>query len=84
MTGNHAIEVFTAGCALCDDALETVKRIAPTATITVHDMGQGAALKRAEELGVRSVPAVAIDGALAACCSGRGVDEAVLATALAQ
>jgi len=36
---------------------------------------------RAADLGLRSVPAVAINGTLADCCTGRGVDENVLRTA---
>jgi len=37
--------------------------------------------KRAKTLGVRSVPAVAIDGKLAECCTGRGINVQVLRTA---
>jgi len=37
--------------------------------------------KRAKALGVRSVPAVAIDGKLAECCTGRGVDMRILRAA---
>jgi hypothetical protein len=33
---------------------------------------------KAKTYGVRSVPAVAVNGKLADCCSGRGVDEATL------
>jgi len=36
---------------------------------------------RAKELGVRSVPAIVIDGKLASCCAGRGVDIGVLKNA---
>jgi predicted DsbA family dithiol-disulfide isomerase len=36
---------------------------------------------RAKELGVRNVPAVVIDGQLASCCAGRGVDIDVLKNA---
>jgi len=36
---------------------------------------------RARNLGVRCVPAVAIDGVLAECCGGRGPDEAALRAA---
>ena len=36
---------------------------------------------RAKSLGIRSVPAVVIDGKLADCCAGRGPDEAVLRAA---
>jgi len=33
---------------------------------------------RAKSLGVQSVPTIAIDGKLAECCVGRGLDEAAL------
>ncbi|MCI0621793.1 MAG: thioredoxin family protein, partial [Acidobacteria bacterium] len=35
----------------------------------------------AKGLGIRSVPAVVIDGKLADCCTGRGPDEAALRSA---
>jgi glutaredoxin len=38
--------------------------------------------ERAAQHGVRSVPAVVIDGKLAGCCANRGVDENVLREAL--
>jgi glutaredoxin 3 len=37
--------------------------------------------KRAKALGARSVPAVAIDGKLAECCTSRGINEQVLRAA---
>jgi hypothetical protein len=37
--------------------------------------------ERAKGLGIRSVPAVVIEGKLAGCCAGRGVDVAVLRAA---
>jgi hypothetical protein len=37
--------------------------------------------RQAKNLGVRSIPAVAIDGVLAECCIGRGPDEATLRAA---
>jgi glutaredoxin 3 len=37
--------------------------------------------KRANSLGIRSVPSVVIDGKLADCCAGRRVDEYVLRAA---
>ncbi len=33
---------------------------------------------KAKEYGVQSVPAIAVDGKLADCCTSRGVDEAML------
>jgi hypothetical protein len=37
--------------------------------------------KRAKTLGIRTVPAVVIEGMLSSCCTGRGVDLDVLRAA---
>jgi glutaredoxin 3 len=47
----------------------------------VLDMRETSVARRAKDLGIRSVPAVAIDGQLARCCAGRGPDESVLRAA---
>lgn len=73
------VEVFSAGCAACDEAISLVNSIAcPSCEVTVLDMRDMDVVRQAKALGVRSVPAVAIDGKLAACCAGRGIDEASL------
>lgn len=69
------IEIFSAGCPACERVIEQIKDAAcPSCDIRVLDMNADAVHRRAEQLGIRSVPAVAIDGELADCCSGRGVD----------
>ncbi|MDA1049457.1 MAG: thioredoxin family protein [Planctomycetota bacterium] len=79
MTTKRTIEVFSAGCPACDDAISTVKDIAcPSCDVTVLDMHDPSVASRAKSLGIRSVPAVVIDGKLADCCTGRGPDEATL------
>jgi glutaredoxin 3 len=76
------IEVFSAGCPACDDVIELINKVAcPSCEITVLAMSDAKVAARAKSLGVRSVPAVAIDGALAGCCAGRGPDETVLRAA---
>lgn len=76
------VEVFSAGCAVCDELVERVNDIAcPSCEVVVLDMQQPDVVERARSLGVSSVPAVAIDDALAVCCTGRGPDEAVLRAA---
>lgn len=73
MTTKRQIEIFSAGCPVCDDVIAQVKEAAcPSCEVTVFDMNDTGIAKRAESLGVQSVPAVAIDGKLADCCSGRG------------
>ena len=82
MTDIRAIEVFSAGCAVCNEAVARVKALAcSSCAITVLDMKDPAVAQRAKDLGVRSVPAVAIDGVLADCCAGRGPDDAALKAA---
>jgi glutaredoxin 3 len=73
------IEVFSAGCALCHEVIDVVRREAGSSSeIIVRDMLDARVLGRAEKFGIRSVPAVVIDGKLASCCTGRGVDLGVL------
>jgi hypothetical protein len=60
-----------------------VRRIAGSSCeVNVLDMKDPAVAERAKQLGVRSVPAIAVDGKLAGCCAGRGPDEASLRAAL--
>lgn len=67
------VEIFTAGCVCCDETVEMVRGIAcPSCDVQVLEMKDDGVERRARELGVRSVPAVAIDGELAGCCAGRG------------
>lgn len=82
MNDKRAIEVFSAGCSVCEETIAMVKRVAcQSCEVTVLDMQDPEVARRARSLGIRSVPAVVIDGRLAECCTGRGVDEATLRAA---
>jgi hypothetical protein len=80
MTHNkRKIEVFSAGCAACEETISLVKKLAcESCDVTVHDMRQKNVVTRAKELGIKRVPAVVINGKLAECCSTRGPQEQVL------
>jgi glutaredoxin len=79
----HKIEIFSAGCQTCKDAIAAVHKLAGSEhEVVVHDMHQHEIASRAAHHGVKSLPAVVIDGKLAGCCSGRGVDEHVVREAL--
>ena len=79
MAPKRKIEVFSAGCPACTDAIKLVRLVAcPSCEVEVLDMHRSEVAAKAKEYGVRSVPAVAIDGKLAGCCERRGVDEATL------
>jgi glutaredoxin len=79
----HKIEIFSAGCHACKEAIEAVKKLAGAEhEVHIHDMHKNEVASRATQHGIRSLPAVVIDGKLAGCCASRGVDEHVLREAL--
>lgn len=83
MAKTKKIEVFSAGCSLCEGAVEAVKRLAGSShEVVVYDMHQLEAASKAKQYGVSTVPSIVIDGKLARCCEGRGLDENVLRSAL--
>jgi glutaredoxin len=78
----RTIEIFSAGCPVCDETVELVrKNSCPSCEVAVLDMKEPAVAAKARTLGIRSVPAVVIDGKPAGCCEGRGPDLEVLKTA---
>ena len=82
MAVTRKIEVFSAGCAVCEDTIALINRIAcPSCEVEILDMHQSEVAKKAKRYGIRSVTAVVVDGKLADCCAGRGPDEASLRAA---
>ena len=76
------VEVFSAGCSVCEETISLVNKLAcPSCDISVLDMKDSQVAQRAKDLGIKSVPAVVVDGKLADCCAGRGPDEASLKAA---
>ena len=79
MESKRKVEVFSAGSALCEEVIDVLRREAGSSSeVIVRNMLDARSLARAEKLGIRSVPAVVIDGKLASCCTQRGVDLKVL------
>lgn len=82
MNTKRKIEIFSAGCSACEETVHLVNQAAcPSCEVSVLDMRDPNVASRAKSLGIRSVPAVVIDGKLADCCAGRGPDEATLRAA---
>jgi glutaredoxin 3 len=82
MNATRQIEIFSAGCPICEQTIELINRVAcPSCNVTILDMRDPQVASRAKSLDVRSVPAVVIDGTLADCCAGRGPDEQTLRAA---
>ncbi|MCR4290020.1 MAG: thioredoxin family protein [Candidatus Scalindua sp.] len=75
MNAKRKIEIFSAGCPVCQDTIALVKEIAcPSCEIIVLDMNEKDVAQRAKTLGIHSVPAVVVDGELAGCCAVSGPD----------
>ena len=82
MSTQRLIEIFSAGCPACEETIALVNRIAcPSCEIRILDMHDAAVAQQAHRHGVRSVPAVVVDGRLASCCAGRGPEEQALRAA---
>ena len=82
MSANRHIEIFSAGCAVCEATLAMIQRTAcPSCEISILDMRDPDVARRARALDISAVPAVVIDGQLADCCSGRGPEEKALRSA---
>lgn len=75
------VEVFTAGCPVCEPVVQLVQEMAcPDCEVTIHEFRQSGA-EKASEYGIRTVPAVVVDGNLASCCQNRGPNREDLAAA---
>ena len=82
MNKKRKIEIFSAGCPACDEAIETVNRIScPSCEVEILDMHQPETAAKAAEVGISRVPAIVIDGTLADCCASSPIEEQVLRAA---
>lgn len=86
MADRRKVEVFSAGCGVCEETVSLVKRIAcDSCEVSVLDMREDKVAARAKRLGIRVVPAIVVDGELAACCENAGPTESALrATGIGQ
>lgn len=75
MASKRLVEIFTAGCPLCEETVNLVRQIAcSSCSIIVHRLQDSEGHEQARRSGIRSLPAVVIDGRLPDCCSAGGVD----------
>ena len=67
------VEVFTAGCPVCEEAVRLVKTTAcRNCSVLVYDLNAGCKTNecrvKAKAYGITRLPAVAVDGKLLECC----------------
>lgn len=78
------IEVFTAGCSVCEPVVETVKSMAcSSCNVVVYNLSEKSseATEKVKTYGIKALPAVAVNGKLLSCCQNKGVSEAELRSA---
>ena len=86
VTAKRRVEVFTAGCPVCDETVSLVKSLAcPSCEVQVYDLREGCATnecrEKATRYGITAVPAVAVNGLLLDCCRRGPTDAATLRAA---
>ncbi len=75
------IEVFTAGCPVCEPAVALVNEMAcPDCEVTVYNL-QESGSEQANKYGLTAVPAIVVDGTLVSCCDTPGPTREALAEA---
>jgi hypothetical protein len=72
------IEIFTAGCSVCEPMVEMVKSMAcSSCEIVVYNLSQPCetkeCLEKVQEYGIKALPAVAVNGSLLPCCQNEGI-----------
>ncbi|MFQ5432334.1 MAG: glutaredoxin [Nitrospinota bacterium] len=80
------VEVFTAGCPVCDDTVKLVNSIAcPSCAVVVYDLNKGCESNicrdKAKQYGIKRLPAVAVNGKLLGCCEIESVSADALKAA---
>lgn len=73
VTTKRLVEVFTAGCPICDETVNLVKSQAClSCDVRIYDLRESCATnecrERARRYGITAVPAIAVNGVLLDCC----------------
>jgi glutaredoxin 3 len=76
----RTIEVFVAGCPVCDESVKLVKAIAcPSCDVQILNVRtDNVAQAKASQYGVNRVPTIVVDGKIAGCDQQGGIDENTL------
>lgn len=72
------IELFTAGCTVCEPFVELVKSMAcSSCEVVIYNLSQlcdtKECLEKVKSYGIKTLPAVAVNGKLLNCCQNKGV-----------
>lgn len=72
------IELFTAGCTVCEPVVEMVKSMAcSSCDVVIYNLSQPCdtkeCLEKVKAYGIKALPAIAVNGKLLSCCQNKGI-----------
>ncbi|RTL47999.1 MAG: glutaredoxin [Sphingobacteriales bacterium] len=72
------IELFTAGCTVCEPVVEMVKAMAcSSCEVIIYNVAESCdskeCLNKLENFDINTVPAIAVNGKLLSCCQHKGI-----------
>ncbi len=72
------IELFTAGCTVCEPVVEMVKAMAcSSCEVVIYNLSQPCetkeCLEKVKTYGIKALPAIAVNGKLLSCCQNNGI-----------
>lgn len=78
----NKVEIFTAGCPLCDETVKTVKKIVKQNEIVVYNLKEKYDSDQLKKYGINTIPAVVVNGKLLNCCKSNKLDVNLLKSSL--
>ena len=69
MAARRKVEVFTAGCPVCQEVVEMVNELECTdCDVTIYNLNRNEGVDEAKAYGVTALPSVVVNGRLLECC----------------
>ena len=82
MSAKRKVEVFTAGCPVCQGLVEMVNELAcPYCDVAIYYLNKNEGVDEAKSYGITALPSVVVNGQLLECCKRGPVTKADLAAA---
>ena len=82
MGEKRKVEVFTAGCPVCQALVDMVSELAcAQCEVTVYNLNNNEGIEEAKAYGISAVPSVAVNGQLLECCKRGPITREDLKTA---
>ena len=82
MAEKRRVEVFTAGCPVCQGVVEMVNELAcPNCDLAIYNLNRNEGVDKAKAYGVTALPSVVVNGQLLGCCKRSPITKEDLETA---